>query len=151
MKKRPMFWTQGDLKEEVTRKLTKLGINQATLIKSQGQQQSVSLHLNEQEFGIIVEETNELLDMDNLQIEKLEKMKALSERQLRQENREDFKETIEINSVLNTKNPLMALADKSHLTQTSYEVNPDQEGVNNIGQKQLQLRWELIDELKQQV
>ena len=34
MKKRPMFWTQSDLKEEVTKKLTKLGINHATLIKS---------------------------------------------------------------------------------------------------------------------
>ena len=34
MKKRPMFWTQSDLKEAVTKKLTKLGINHATLIKS---------------------------------------------------------------------------------------------------------------------
>ena len=33
MKKRPMFWTQGGLKEDVTKKLTKLGINQAMLMK----------------------------------------------------------------------------------------------------------------------
>jgi len=37
MKKRPMFWTQGDLKDDVARKLTKLGINQLTLIKAEGQ------------------------------------------------------------------------------------------------------------------
>ena len=80
MRKRPMFWTQGGLKEDVAKKLTKLGINQATLMKSQGQQQNVSLHLNEQEFGIIVEETNELLDLDNLMLEKLEKMKVVSEK-----------------------------------------------------------------------
>ncbi len=78
-------------------------------------------------------------------------MKTLSEKQVKQENCEDFKETIDINSILNTQNPLKALADKSQLTQTSLEENPDQEGVNNIGQRQLQLRWELIDELKQQV
>ena len=57
-----------------------------------------------------------MLDLDNLQLEKLEKMKTLSEKQVKQENGEDFKETIEINSILNTQNPLKTLADKSHLT-----------------------------------
>ena len=57
-----------------------------------------------------------MLDLDNLQLEKLEKMKTLSEKQVKQENCEDFKETIEINSILSTQNPLKALADKSHMT-----------------------------------
>ena len=57
-----------------------------------------------------------MLDLDNLQLEKLEKMKTLSEKQVKQENWEDFKETIEINSILSTQNPLQTLADKSHLT-----------------------------------
>ena len=57
-----------------------------------------------------------MLDLDNLQLEKLEMMKTLSEKQVKQENCEDFKETIEINSILNSQNPLKALADKSHLT-----------------------------------
>ena len=57
-----------------------------------------------------------MLDLDNLQLEKLEKMKTLSEKQVKQENCEDFKETIEINSILSTQNPLKALADKSSLT-----------------------------------
>lgn len=57
-----------------------------------------------------------MLDLDNLQLEKLEKMKTLSEKQVKQENCEDFKETVEINSILNTQNPLKALADKSQLT-----------------------------------
>ena len=53
-----------------------------------------------------------MLDLDNLQLEKLEKMKTLSEKQVKQENWEDFKETVEINSILNTQNPLKTLADK---------------------------------------
>ncbi len=66
-----------------------------------------------------------MLDLDNLQLEKLEKMKTLTEKQVKQENCEDFKETIDINSILNTQNPLKTLADKSQLTQTLLEENPD--------------------------
>lgn len=75
MKKRPMFWTQGVLKEDVSKKLTKLGINQSKLSKQEVGHDTVNLQLNEQEFGIIVEETNELVDIDNLEQESLEKVK----------------------------------------------------------------------------
>ena len=90
-----------------------------------------------------------MLDLDNLQLEKLEKVKTATEKQAKPENREEFSVTLEINSILNTQDPIKVLADKNYPTQTSFQVSSDQDGVNNIGQKQLQLRWELIDELKQ--
>jgi chemotaxis signal transduction protein len=61
--------------------------------------------LNEQEFGIIVEETNELLDIDNLQLESLEKVKQVAEKQTKTDqfdNRVDFKVTLDIESILNS-------------------------------------------------
>lgn len=71
------------------------------------------MQLNEQEFGIIVEETNELLDLDNLQIDKIEKIKTMQERQAKAENQENFKITEEIDTILNSKDPISALTGKS--------------------------------------